>query len=1169
MGRYFGGEALRPEIGQDRMAAYLGGGSAPPLSAMDGLALAVADGDLAYGVALDLLMRDDLARPENANAHVNAIEERVGAGLADASERIRSGQNIALDGASMGWTMPHTGAAVADALGIDLRREPTQAEVANLLTLATRADGGPIQGKEIHKPRLTIAEAFGLHPKAPPSGPELRRVLDSQRADGTAPRTADGEALSAQAIAGARRRFLAMLDVPVGRDATPEEVAHMVAGRTARGLAFNASEYQRRVTASHAPVAYVEFVFSADKSLSVAWGLARNEAERAALLAVHNEAVAGAMAHVQHLLGHASVGKSKAGGTEAAELAGIGFTHTTSRPSVETIARDAEGNAYTDIRAVPVLSADMQLHTHVVVPNALVTAGGRVTSIDLDRLGGGAVKEGGAVYQALVAQGARRLGADVALDQENGAARLVAIPEHVRSHFSGRRNEGEMAAREYAAGQGVDWETLSEPNKRALLQAGARATRRSKNEGGRTDFEGWERRAQALGYEHRTVLRPDSIAPELTPAQRHELAYGTALPMLADRLSRNAKLGEAELREIAARSLIVAGVGNPAEDIAAVTRLMVMRGVEQDGRTTRLIVGQDAPVRGKERIAVTTALHADQESRLIELAGKAHADRSAALSPAAINRAADRSGLDFSTEHGRAQRAMMQEIATGGRLVVAIGAAGSGKTTTLGPVIEAWKAVGEGRTIYGTALAWQQASALVAAGIAVANGAAVEPFIRRAEGGKYALDRKSLVVVDELGQLGTRQLLRLLELQEKHGFKLVAVGDPKQAAAIEAGPVVDLLRRAIGSNAIPELLTTIRQQTERERETAGLFREGRAAEALARKFEDGSVRLVAGNKDRVIEATAALWRERMEANKHDPEFRLTVTAPTNADAREIGVAIRAQQRAMGLLGADEMTLETVDRRARAVHEMPLAVGDRVRLFDRVYDADAGGRRVPLASNGDVLEVRGLSRTDMRVRNDAGVEGRVLWDKLRAGKGEPVRLAYGAARTIDATQGATSTEHINALPSGSRAVNGFKAYVAESRHRVATWLVVSDSAERQEISRRLPLGAYQPIRQADVVENIARNLSRQPEKASATAFLEGARDRRQGAAHALLGVEAAARRQRQRSPVARMMVNLPDMQRIRLPDVAARVRQMAHAARERLTPQQYRSRDYGRRPTLGR
>ena len=70
---------------------------------------------------------------------------------------------------------------------------------------------------------------------------------------------------------------------------------------------------------------------------------------------------------------------------------------------------------------------------------------------------------------------------------------------------------------------------------------------------------------------------------------------------------------------------------------------------------------------------------------------------------------------------------------------------------------------------------------------------------------------------------------------------MIALGDPKQCTAIEAGNIVNLSRHALGAAQIPDLLTTRRQKTEREREIAGLFREGKAKEALDMKRADGTL----------------------------------------------------------------------------------------------------------------------------------------------------------------------------------------------------------------------------------------------------------------------------------------------------------------------------------------
>ena len=782
------------------------------------------------------------------------------------------------------------------------------------------------------------------------------------------------------------------------------------------------------------------------------------------------------------------------------------------RPSISS-GGTGQGRAYTDIREVPLQTADPQLHTHVTVLNSVLTDSGRIGAVDLDRLAG-RVKELGAVYHANIAARARQLGIETVLDERTGAARLAAIPHSVRELFSKRTIEAQEAAREFALRKGIDWDAITADQKIALLKAGAAETRQAKTETAegleqKSDFAVWREQAMAASYRHRSVLRPDEVTPAPAPEQRRETAYRAALPLLEGELGRRAVLDGQELREIAARALIVAGIGErPGDDIDAVIKSFRERGVVQDGQNVALLWGRGAPLRGKERWSVTTALHIDQERELIHLAKTASLDLSGALPAVQIDRAADaflarNPAIDPAAEQWQAQRSMMTTLASGGRLGVAIGVAGAGKSTALAPLVDAWKT--DGREVFGITLAWRQAADLKSAGIA--ERASVAAFLKRVEIGRYLPDLNSVVVVDEVGLIGTRQMLDLLRLQQRTGMQIVMVGDPKQCQSIEAGPVIDLLRKAIGDEAIPEILTSIRQKTEREREIASLFRAGRAAEALEMKQQDGTAELVAGGRQKTVQRVARLWRERLEANRGDPGFRLTVSAPTNADAREIGAAIRAERRRAGEIGADAKVLDATDRTGDT-YRLPLAVGDRVRLYDRVHDARVSGCKTVLASNGEVVEIRALIGEGMIVRNDAGVEGLVAWRKIQGRRDAPVRLSYGYAMTVDTAQGSTATEHIHAMPVGSLAIHGFKAYTAASRHERTTWIVVDEASERRHLASRSMIGHRQEIHEPDVWRQIGENLSRQPQKASALEMLhpmaetprQGQRQRvRQGAA----------------------------------------------------------------------
>jgi ATP-dependent exoDNAse (exonuclease V) alpha subunit len=179
------------------------------------------------------------------------------------------------------------------------------------------------------------------------------------------------------------------------------------------------------------------------------------------------------------------------------------------------------------------------------------------------------------------------------------------------------------------------------------------------------------------------------------------------------------------------------------------------------------------------------------------------------------------------SDHGRAQRVTLEKLGMGGRVSLAIGVAGSGKSTLLKPLVRAWE--DDGRTIYGMALAWRQSDDLTEAGITKANTRAVDPFLKAVAKDKIQLDRDSVVVVDEIGLLGTRQLNSILAAQKKTGFQLVMIGDPKQMQSVEAGPVIALLRRALGPEAVPELGSSVRQKDADERETALMFRNGQTA----------------------------------------------------------------------------------------------------------------------------------------------------------------------------------------------------------------------------------------------------------------------------------------------------------------------------------------------------
>lgn len=880
-----------------------------------------------------------------------------------------------------------------------------------------------------------------------------------------------------------------------------EQVSQILAGQRADGGALATNE-----AATTRSISYIDLCFSAPKSASLAWAFAPTEAERASILQAHRDAVDASLRYVAKDIGQVRRGRGGQGGLEAGHIAWIGFEHFTARPTAEVVRTDpATGEVVTELHTVrpmrdPSGAGDPQLHTHCAVPNLVLTEGGHLGALDLNATRT-RIHEYGAFYQAQLAANLRRIGVTVELEERTGMARLPAIPERVCEAFSKRTRDGTQAAREEAAKRGLDWDAMTPDMQVDFLKGGTKAARKSKADD-LSDFAAWRDQAKGIRWQHHGVIAPrsrDAPTPrEQSRAARLDAGYQVALPFLEAEFSRSAVLNGADLRAAAARSLIAAGIAPGADDgradVDALTRAMRERGVRQNGQMTGLVWGREGE---RDEVRVTTALHVAQESEAVALAKTAAADRSRALSMAALDAAVARSGLDFVDAHGQAQRAALDRLGTGGAVGVAVGVAGSGKTTLLRPLVDAWK--GQGDEVVGVAIAWRQAEPLREAGIG--NVAALTGFLHGVRAGRVAVGPQTVVVVDELGQVGARQMLDLLRLRQEYGFRLVALGDDKQCQGIEAGPVIQLMRRALGPEAIPEILSTRRQRSEREREIAGLFRRGRAAEALAMKREDGTAEAVPGGYDDAVRRVAKLWRQRREANAGEAGFSISVTAPTNADARAVALALREERRAMGELGADLCSVRATDQ-AGAAYTLTLATGDRVRLFDRLNAKFSDGSRGNIGHNGSVLEVRGIKADGVVLRTASGREGVVAWDSLADKGSGRVRLAPGDVLTIDAAQGLTSSEHINAMPAGSARVQGFKGYTAESRHRDSAWLITSDGAERREVVVRRALGDARPIVADDVWENVARNLARQPAKASALDFMERARDLSRGAARAM-------------------------------------------------------------------
>ena len=836
-----------------------------------------------------------------------------------------------------------------------------------------------------------------------------------------------------------------------------------------------------------------DLTISPHKSVSLAAEFAQSPAEAAAVREAIRRANDDTMGYVAREIGWARKGEGGKDGADPGEVAWASFFHHTARPTLQV--KDGQSGV-TYLAEVP-LSGDPQDHIHNSMFNMVATESGRVGSLDTKRLQN-RVHEFGAYFQARLAMRLREMGVRTEYDAKEEAFVLPAIPQAAVDLFSKGRKQTEQNAKAFAKSQGLDWAGLTAERKFGILSAAAVAERRSKNDGS-TEKQGWHDQADGIGWKHTTVLE-GAAAPALTEAERFDQAYRFAARHIADEFHTAAVIDHDKLRTWATRGMIQTGISGP-EDIDQVVRLLEERGITLRGERVSLIVGEMADQKllaqeGKvsTKVRVTNTAQVRIEADLAVRAQTAAQDKAGALSVAAINAAIGASGLDFDREpeHGAAQKAAIYSLGTGGRLSFITGVAGSGKTTLLKPLVAAWHADTRtdesGREVLGIATAWRQADALKDTGIK--RTFALDPFLRGMEDGSITLSSNSVLVVDEVSQIGPRPFLKLLEHQARQGFTIKGLGDREQVQSIEAGDTIEIMRRSLPVEAMPELVTTVRQigrddeETRRLREIAGLFRDGNAAQALEMKREDGTVRMIGGDQDEVVAHIADLYMQRRDVLKASGSKRgVTISALTNQDAADISQAVRERMKTRGELGDDERIHKAVDQRGET-YDMPIATGDKVRLFRKTWSRIQGTRGGHIGSNGDIVEVVGQTPEGLRLRDKDGRVADVTWTALGDAETGRLLLGFGHTLTIDSAQGITSDEHINALPRGTAGITAFKSYVAESRHVSQSWTIISEAATFEAVRRTRALGDRELILSEHLWERVSKDMSDKPYKSLA-------------------------------------------------------------------------------------
>ncbi|NTW39452.1 MAG: relaxase domain-containing protein, partial [Cellulomonadaceae bacterium] len=457
--------------------------------------------------------------------------------------------------------------------------------------------------------------------------------------------------------------------LPVGSVVTETAMAQVFRdgcdpiGRTPLGKPYR----QIRPGDGRHAVAGYDLTFTAPKSVSVVWGLA-DESTRGKLYDAHRAALSSAMRFVEHSVIRTRVGAAGCRQVRTRGMIAAAFDHWDSR------------------------AGDPNLHTHVVIANKVQGPDGAWRSVD-GRTMHAATVTVSQLYDALLAdEVTRRMGATWSSrdrgERRNPAYELDGVGEDLLTEFSTRSEQIDCAEHRWVqqfaerrgrapsrvettrARQHLTRETRPPKVVRALRDLLADWANRART---LTGVEPVDLAARALTGTYGRPLRAADVGPEVRAV--------IVAQVIDDVSTRRSVWSTWNLGAAALRSSMTLRLASPEDRHALTNELVTLAGAAclriDDPESARHRVGEES----------FTSLELLQAERT--LLDAAETDIPIGIHPLA-ERIADRQLAELSDDQRDAAKAALLSTRS---LGVLVGPAGSGKTTTLAALADAWRQI--------------------------------------------------------------------------------------------------------------------------------------------------------------------------------------------------------------------------------------------------------------------------------------------------------------------------------------------------------------------------------------------------------------------------------------------------------------------------------------------
>lgn len=333
----------------------------------------------------------------------------------------------------------------------------------------------------------------------------------------------------------------------------------------------------------------------------------------------------------------------------------------------------------------------------------------------------------------------------------------------------------------------------------------------------------------------------------------------------------------------------------------------------------------------------------------------------------------------------------------GGDLACIVGFAGTGKSYMLKAAREAWEKAGY--TVQGMTLSGIAAENLEE--VSEIKSHTIASRLYAWDSNNCKLSSKDIVVIDEAGLVGSKDMFKIMDEVSDAKAKLVLVGDHEQLQPIQAGAAFRMIALQSGYAQLDDVK---RQEVRWQREATFYLATGQTDKALEMYEKYNDVRSFE-TREKAMEAMVSGWKQDLLWNKEKSQIMM---AYTRKDVEKLNMEARKVMQDMGFI---KESAELQTERGKKMF------AENERVYFLRNDKSLG------VKNGTLGTIEKIDNQSLVIKTDKGLVSFSLEDYNH--------LEYGYATTVYKAQGVTvDSAHVLASPNYNR----HATYVAMSRHK---------------------------------------------------------------------------------------------------------------------------------------